>query len=110
MALGYLIGVVLVALLVVAYASCSSPPPPLMSELDQSVLMQTDAQLQLLQIRYQKEAEPIIRKQTETLERVCKAAHLTWQIDCLADANTRKVTKKEKPATPASVPAPTAKK
>lgn len=78
--------------------------PYKLSDMDRNILLRTDAQLQLLQAKYSKEAEPIAREQQDVLSRVCKAAKLTVGLDCIVDASSSTVSKKP-PASPTPAPA-----
>ena len=68
-----------------------------LSDLDKATLQKDDAQLQLLQIQFQRAAEPIAKEQQDVIARVCKAAKLTYGVDCVVNADKGTVTKKEVP-------------
>ncbi len=54
----------------------------ILTELEKNVLMRTDAQLQLLQQKFQKEAQPIVDEQTAILRRKCGEVKATPGTDC----------------------------
>lgn len=90
----------LAAILALALAACAwaqAQEAGALSDLDKATLQKDDAQLQLLQIQFQRAAEPIAKEQQDVIARVCKAAKLTYGVDCVVNADKGTVTKKEVP-------------
>lgn len=90
----------LAAILALALAACAwaqAQEAGTLSDLDKATLQKDDAQLQLLQIQFQRAAEPIAKEQQDVIARVCKAAKLTYGVDCVVNADKGTVTKKEVP-------------
>ena len=76
-----------------------------LSELDKNVLLRTDAQLQLLQQKFQKEAAPIVEEQTALLKKKCGEVKATPGTDCEVNIQAGIVKKQAPAVSPAQTPA-----
>jgi len=76
----------------------------ILNELEKNVLLRTDAQLQLLQQKFQKEAQPIVDEQTALLKKKCEEVKATPGKDCEVNIQAG-IVKKQAPSTaPAAKP------
>jgi len=82
-----------IGLSVWAFQTVHESPANRLSEVDRATLLRTDAQIQLIQMKYQREAEPIAKEQQAIIERVCAAAHLPV-LDCQVDPTQGTVLRK----------------
>jgi hypothetical protein len=91
-------GVMLFLLLMVFIACGQKKSANVLSDLDKNILLKTDAQIQLIQAKFQKEAAPMMDEQAAVIKRVCAAVGATPGVDCEVNVQNSSVGKKKIPA------------